>query len=381
MRAAARVGHPFDSLHLSGTRDMSLGTVFRRRHIRRDRRGSTVIEYVTFAALVAGVVIVALEQLAPATNGAYTSFTRGLHERRTGTSAAADAPSAASGVSEAAKPSPRRRLLWQTPVLAGLAVLWSLLVVRRHRAGVDRGDVVPDIEQLSDKNSDARLFAKRQQILATLMGDVRALSAGEVAVRHVMSTRLTTVEPAADVKEVAALMQEKKLRHMLVCDAGKLLGIISDRDLVGKTGHTAGDIMTPSPQSVPSDTLLSPAVTLMMRKRISCLPVVDEGRLCGLFTTTDLIMTLQCAFQLLEKVAPHLSDQAKSAKPVSLRDSFGGLGEFAGDERRSQVSATRPLPAPGEPIANLAAGAEHAVDASAQHADEELEAVEAPSAN
>jgi CBS domain-containing protein/Flp pilus assembly pilin Flp len=355
---------------------MSLGTGIHRRRKDLNRRGATVIEYVTFAALVAGVVIVALEQIAPSTSATYTTLARDLN-RRGPTTAGKEAPSVTPAVSQTAKPSPRSRLIWQTPVLAGLGILWLLLVLRRHRASKDAGDVVGDIEQLADKNSDARLFAKRQQILATLISDVRALTAGEVAVRHVMSSRLTTVEPSTSLKEVGGLMHEKKLRHMLVCDGGRLLGIISDRDLAGKTGRAAADVMTPSPLSVPSDTLLSPAVTLMMRKRISCLPVVDDGRLCGLFTTTDLIMTLQCAFQLLEKVAPHLTDQAKAAKPVSLRDSFTGLGEFAGDERRPQVTAVRP----SANVSDAAIDADSEGDTDAVASADDVDAVEAQPAN
>ncbi len=320
---------------------MSFGTKTQRRPTNRNRRGATVVEYVTFTALIAGVVIVGLEQIGSSTKGTYTSLSRELKERSP-SAAGKPAPSVASGFAETAAPSPRGRLVWQVPVLAGLGLLWTLLVLRRHQTADESGDMVIEVEQLTDKNSDARLFAKRQQILSTLINDVRALSAGEVAVRHVMSSRLTTVESSTGVAEIRELMTEKKLRHMLVCDGGRLMGIISDRDLSNKKGRAAADFMTPSPLSVPSDTLLSPAVTLMMRKRISCLPVVDEGKLCGLFTTTDLIMTLQCAFQLLEKVAPHLTDQARLAKPLSLRDSFTGLREFAGDAKRPKTSSAPP---------------------------------------
>ncbi|MEX2186539.1 MAG: CBS domain-containing protein [Pirellulales bacterium] len=319
---------------------MIFGTQTQRRRTQRTRRGATVVEYVTFTALVAGVVIVGLEQIAPSTSGTYTTVSRQLGERGPSTSSKT-APLVAAGSPETAQPSPRDRLVWQVPVLAGLGLLWSLLVLRRHQSSKEGGELAIDIEQVSDRNSDARLFAKRQQILATLINDVRALSSGEVAVRHVMSSRLTSVESSTGVEEIRELMAEKKLRHMLVCDGGRLLGIISDRDLSAKKGRAAADYMTPSPLSVPSDTLLSPAVTLMMRKRISCLPVVDEGKLCGLFTTTDLIMTLQCAFQLLEKVAPQLADQAKTAKSISLRDSFTGLGEFAGETKRPQAPAAK----------------------------------------
>jgi CBS domain-containing protein/Flp pilus assembly pilin Flp len=317
---------------------MRFGTA-NKRASRRDRRGATVIEYATFTALVAGVVIVGLEQIGSSTSSTYSSLSKQIHQPTADTPAKPTAP-VASGFAETDAPLVRNRLVWQVPVLAGLGVLWMLLVLKRSQArrAQERAESMLEAEQVTGNNSDARLFAKRQQILSTLVNDVRALSTGEVAVRHVMSSRLTTMQPTASLKEVGELMAEKKMRHMLVCDGDRLLGIISDRDLARKTGRTAADVMTASPLSVPPDTLLSPAVTLMMRKRISCLPVVEEGRLCGLFTTTDLIMTLQCAFQLLEKVAPHLTELTKTAKPVSLRDTFTGLGEFAGDAKQATAS-------------------------------------------
>ncbi len=341
----------------------------RRGYGKSSRRGATVVEYVTFTALVAGVVIVALEQVGTSTSGTYTSLSRGLHQEPAA-SAPKGSANAASGFT-ATPAAETGRLLWQVPVLAGLGLLWVLLVIRRQQK--DMSEPVIDVEQVTDQNSDARLFAKRQQILATLVNDVRALSFGEVAVRHVMSSRLLTVAPNSTLAEVRETMTEKKLRHMLVCDGDRLLGIISDRDLARKSGRTAADVMTPSPMSVPPDTLLSPAVTLMMRKRISCLPVVEDGHLCGLFTTTDLIMTLQCAFQLLEKVAPHLAELQSSAKPISLRDTFTGSGDLSGDKKAATSAAGSKTMSSS--IANAAEGGE------AEALVEDVDALEAHAAH
>lgn len=351
---------------------MRFGNGFTRRGNQKgSRRGATVIEYVTFTALVAGVVIVALEQVGTSTSGTYTSLSRGLHPERAA-GAPKDSQAVTSGFVENAAAG-SGRLWWQVPVLAGLGLLWVLLVIRRQQK--DMSEPVIDVEQVTDQNSDARLFAKRQQILATLVNDVRALSFGEVAVRHVMSSRLLTVAPSSTLTEVRETMADKKLRHMLVCDGDRLLGIISDRDLARKSGRTAADVMTESPMSVPPDTLLSPAVTLMMRKRISCLPVVEDGHLCGLFTTTDLIMTLQCAFQLLEKVAPHLAELQTSAKPISLRDTFTGLGDLSNDKKTgTPANGDHPTATPS-PCANAAESRE------AEAFVEDVDALEAHAAH
>ena len=63
-----------------------------------------------------------------------------------------------------------------------------------------------------------------------------------------------------------------------------------------------GDIMTRDPLTVTSDTTLGTALTLMLNHRISCVPVVDDGRLSGIYTTTDVILALQCTMQALERV-------------------------------------------------------------------------------
>ena len=54
---------------------------------------------------------------------------------------------------------------------------------------------------------------------------------------------------------------------------------------------------------------LIPAASAMLERNISCLPVVKDGRLCGVLTTTDLIMTLQCCLQTLHQVLGQLAPQ------------------------------------------------------------------------
>jgi CBS domain-containing protein len=167
-----------------------------------------------------------------------------------------------------------------------------------------------DLAGTDDNAREERLFAKRQQMMATLL-ESDAVAEGRVAVRHLMSKATVTVPTTATVETVQQHMKTHHLRHVLVRQGkSELAGVISDRDLTRKRGATAADIMTANPLSVTPDTLLSPAVTLMIRKRISCLPVVEEGQLVGVFTTTDLIMALQCAFQLLQRAAPNLTQSA-----------------------------------------------------------------------
>jgi predicted transcriptional regulator len=100
------------------------------------------------------------------------------------------------------------------------------------------------------------------------------------------------------------LMKESVIRHLLVCDTkGALVGVVSDRDINGKDGNHVRDVMTPNPITVRSDTPVGTVTTMMLARRINCVPVVDDGRLLGIVTTSDLLMALQCVLRLIEQLS------------------------------------------------------------------------------
>ena len=73
-----------------------------------------------------------------------------------------------------------------------------------------------------------------------------------MTVEHLMSRDLTTVLAMASRDEVIEKMNESKFRHLLVRTGGKLVGIISDRDLTRRPATTAAHLMTPDPITVTS---------------------------------------------------------------------------------------------------------------------------------
>lgn len=124
-----------------------------------------------------------------------------------------------------------------------------------------------------------------------------------------MSKALITAGPEMTIFEAKNLMMEHKIRHLPVIDeAGKLLGIVTDRDIrdsmpstllkkpdyditLGKIGnHPIGDIMTRKPLTIYAYYTLQDALLVMQSRKVGALPVIDEeGYLKGILSTRDLL--------------------------------------------------------------------------------------------
>jgi acetoin utilization protein AcuB len=113
-----------------------------------------------------------------------------------------------------------------------------------------------------------------------------------MTVRDVMTTRLVTIGAETPCDKARRLMDEHRIRHLPVVDGGRLVGMLSDRDVrsaaSGSPGIPAGRIMSPDPVTVTSATRIEHAARVMLDRRFGSLPVVD-GTLVGIVTYTDLL--------------------------------------------------------------------------------------------
>ena len=123
-------------------------------------------------------------------------------------------------------------------------------------------------------------------------------------VRDSMTQDVVTLGPEASAAEAWALCREHEIRHIPIVDEGRLVGLLSDRDLRDvspprgdREGATlrwvrVGDMMTRDLITIhPLDTV-DHAAREIYERRIHCLPVVDEGRLVGIVTSSDMMRTL-----------------------------------------------------------------------------------------
>lgn len=151
---------------------------------------------------------------------------------------------------------------------------------------------------------EMRPYNKRQQLLQELLQNGDLLVKNRLEVRHLMTRDPLTVPPTMACEELTNLMHERRVRHLLVCGRGdELIGVISDRDLRSPRGSTAQQVMSLPVLTATPDTPLNPAITFLINENISCLPIVDQGRPCGILTTTDLALGLQCVMQLWLRMA------------------------------------------------------------------------------
>ncbi|MDJ0820828.1 MAG: DUF294 nucleotidyltransferase-like domain-containing protein [Paracoccaceae bacterium] len=114
-------------------------------------------------------------------------------------------------------------------------------------------------------------------------------------VETLMATRPLTCAPTATVQEAAGLMQSARVSSVCVTDGDVLKGIATIRDLSGKVVAGAlpfdtpvTQVMTPDPVTLPPSAIGSDVLHMMMERRIGHIPVTDAGKLVGIVTQTDL---------------------------------------------------------------------------------------------
>lgn len=174
----------------------------------------------------------------------------------------------------------------------------SFLATVRRKSGESRNELDRPWELEADSLGD-----KRCRILRTLAAAPHTLLENEVTVSQVMSTHPIAVSPDARFSDIKKKMARQRLRHLLVSDSdGRLIGLISDRDVLRRNGIFAKQVMSRDPISVAPNAKLVDAISLILEKRISCIPVVEDGRPIGILTTTDLLMTLQCVLAMAPRL-------------------------------------------------------------------------------
>src|SRR5262245_16937716 len=115
-------------------------------------------------------------------------------------------------------------------------------------------------------------------------------------IHEIMTKRVETISPTWTVEEAVDLMRTKRIRHLVVKADGKVVGVVSDRDVhfPALFGERVNEVMTePAVTIGPNDTV-PVAANRMRSHRVSSLPVVERDELVGIVTVADLLQVLGC---------------------------------------------------------------------------------------
>ncbi|MEM1113850.1 MAG: DUF294 nucleotidyltransferase-like domain-containing protein [Pseudomonadota bacterium] len=145
-------------------------------------------------------------------------------------------------------------------------------------------------------------------------------------VRSIMSTDLLTVSEQETVQAVAERMAEQRVSSAFITRGDALLGIVTDRDIRvrcvarGLSLDTpVSDIMTAEPRSIEGSDSLFAATLMMTQSGFHHVPVLEAGSLCGIVTTSDLILARQDDPVYLVQ---HIS---RKDEPAAIADLLAGM--------------------------------------------------------
>ena len=115
-------------------------------------------------------------------------------------------------------------------------------------------------------------------------------------VKDVMTRKVETVSVSDCALDAREKMRRLRIRHLVVMDGAKVAGVVSSHDLaamgLSPGGPRVEDVMSYPAVGVDPDTPVKRAANLLRGRTIGCLPVVSEGKVVGIVTTTDLLELL-----------------------------------------------------------------------------------------
>ncbi len=126
--------------------------------------------------------------------------------------------------------------------------------------------------------------------------------------REIMTSSVQTAKKEMTLQAVARLMSEGDMGVMPIVEEGKLVGIVTDRDIVvraiaeGKGVSTEiGDVMTTEIFSVKPDDFVFEAIRLMGDKQVRRIPVINEaGELAGIIAMADIALEMEDEREIAE---------------------------------------------------------------------------------
>jgi len=140
------------------------------------------------------------------------------------------------------------------------------------------------------------------------MAESKASGKAMAHCREIMTTNVTSVTTTAPIREAAAMMRDGDIGSLPVVENGRLVGIVTDRDIVVRAIAQGADAstsisaaMTADVFSVRPDDFVFEAIRLMADKKVRRIPVVsDDGKLAGIIAMADIALEVEDEREIAE---------------------------------------------------------------------------------
>lgn len=149
-------------------------------------------------------------------------------------------------------------------------------------------------------------------------------------VKELMTKKVITLTPDDRVDRLFFLFNFENIRHVpVIAGKGKLVGMVSDRDLKKVLGaprkqlerpdgtsltvstRAVKTIMRREPYSIDPEASAADAAAIMVKKRFGALPVVSKGKLVGIITSTDILKAFVKLCHIVEPFTPSTPEKTK----------------------------------------------------------------------
>jgi len=158
-------------------------------------------------------------------------------------------------------------------------------------------------------------------------------------VRDLMTTPVSTVQASQSLPLAASIMELERIRHLpVIDDEGRVIGLVTHRDLLAaqisalsplsaeeraslQLSVRVTQVMRRDVWTIASDAPVATAARMLRDHRFGCLPVVDDAKLVGIVTETDLLALVANGVELTPAARPLKVENAMTLFPITITPS------------------------------------------------------------
>ena len=112
-------------------------------------------------------------------------------------------------------------------------------------------------------------------------------------IQDLMSNRVISVTPATAIADARERLRASEIDHLVVIEGKRIVGVVAGKDILRmRDDRPVSEVMSRTVATVEPDATLRRAAGIMRGRAVGCLPVIDDGRLVGIVTTSDLLTAM-----------------------------------------------------------------------------------------